>query len=518
MLKSKSIAMLTTETGGSMNQEINRKIQAGIEIMRADGASDLAIEQFVRVYKLALAGDTGYIEEKDIQALIDVPQYEQLPKHEYWSRGLQYLSKVEIIKLNGGLGTNMGLDVAKTLLPVKIENNFIYGQVVKENINFLDFIFRQVALDNVNLALMSSSRTKEGTLSYHQAKYYNLPVTTFIQNRVPKINANTMEPVDIAKYEDEGFNPPGHGEIYSVLTDQKLIDKWLAEGKEYLFISNGDNLSATLDPIILNYVVQKEIPFLMEVAERTPNDTKGGHLVNIKSAAGDWRLALRESAQVNPKDIDPQTDKTYGEDIHRHKYFNTNSIWINLRALKAVLVEYNNILPLALIRNGKTLNDGTKVYQLETAMGSAISVFKGAEAIVVPKRRFAPVKNCNDLLLYWSDIYEIYNKKFHLTINPHMNGRPLPIVILDDKYYKKYEDFKARIDIANPPSLLDCVRLEVKGDVRFGPGVRIVGEVIIDNTGESATPLVIENKTIKGQSGYKFVANNRDELMEEECL
>ena len=53
----------------------------------------------------------------------------------------------------------------------------------------------------------------------------------------------------------------------------------LAQGSKYLFVSNSDNLGATLDPK-LSYFAQSKAPFMMECCERTANDKKGGHLAS----------------------------------------------------------------------------------------------------------------------------------------------------------------------------------------------------------------------------------------------
>lgn len=96
---------------------------------------------------------------------------------------------------------------------------------------------------------------------------------------------------------------------------------------------------------------------------------------------------------------------------HRHKFFNTNNIWINLPKLAAKMDEAGGVMKLPLIKNKKTVNprDGTTtpVFQLETAMGSAIENFDDAAAIVVPRSRFAPVKTCNDLFTLRSDAYKV---------------------------------------------------------------------------------------------------------------
>ncbi len=63
----------------------------------------------------------------------------------------------------------------------------------------------------------------------------------------------------------------------------------------------------------------------LQVAERTAADKKGGHLCRRLS---DGRFMLRESAMC------PDDDKASFEDISKHKFFNTNNLWVNLPKLK----------------------------------------------------------------------------------------------------------------------------------------------------------------------------------------
>ena len=167
-------------------------------------------------------------------------------------------------------------------------------------------------------------------------------------------------------------------------------------------MANSDNLGAVLDPRILAWLRAEQIPFLMEVTDRTEADRKGGHLAKRRS---DGRLVLRETAQT------PEEDLEALQDITRHRYVNTNNLWVDLRALDAAMRERDGVLGLPMIRNEKTVDPTDKsspaVYQIETAMGAAIEVFEGARALRVPRTRFAPVKTTDDLLALRSDAYEL---------------------------------------------------------------------------------------------------------------
>src|SRR5438105_1204399 len=72
--------------------------------------------------------------------------------------------------------------------------------------------------------------------------------------------------------------PPGHGDIYTALVTSGMLDALLDAGYEHAFVSNSDNLGAVLDPRILAWFAAERIPFLMEVADRTEADRKGGHI------------------------------------------------------------------------------------------------------------------------------------------------------------------------------------------------------------------------------------------------
>jgi UTP--glucose-1-phosphate uridylyltransferase len=291
-----------------------------------------------------------------------------------------------------------------------------------------------------------------------------------MQNKVPKILQDTLAPAEWPADPDLEWNPPGHGEVYVALATSGMLDTLLDHGYEYMFLSNVDNLGATLDLGILGYVASEGVPFLMEVADRTEADRKGGHIARTRES----QLLLREIAQC------PEADLPAFQDIKRYKYFNTNNIWVNLRRLKALMAENNNVLKLPMIRNSKTVDpkdpSSPKVFQLETAMGAAIAVFAGAQVLRVDRDRFMPVKTCDDLLRLRSDVYSL-DEDYHI----HATGAGAPTVIaLDPRFYKRIDDFEARF-AGGAPSLRECERLAVEGDILFGGGVTCRGAVRVVN-------------------------------------
>lgn len=440
--------------------------------MTAAGMGDAAIRAFRRNYEALLRNETGLIPEATISSAEGLTSFETIAAT--GTPDVALLSQAVVIKLNGGLGTGMGLQGPKSLL------------AVRDGVNFLDLMVRQI-LDlrktsgaNVRLLLMNSFSTSGDTLA-HLEKYRanglaDAAEVELMQNQIPKIDAATLEPVSWPADPDHEWCPPGHGDLYPALVGSGWLDRLLAGGVKYAFVSNSDNLGAILDPAILTYFAKSGAPFLMEVTRRTAADRKGGHLAVRKS---DGRLLLREVAQC------PEDDVEFFQNIDRHQYFNTNSLWLRLDLLKEQLAADAGVLPLPMIRNNKTVDPRDKkspaVVQLEIAMGAAIECFEGATAIEVPRSRFAPVKTTADLLALRSDAYEVLDDG-QVRLAASRNGVP-PNIVLSDEY--KLVD---QLEPLGVPGLLRCQSLKVAGPVHFADGVVIDGDVEIRNSaGERKT-------------------------------
>ena len=442
-------------------------------LMQAEALPDLFIETFRHYYAQLVAGETGQIPESEISPVRGLPDAERLPA-DLARVGEAHLSQTVFIKLNGGLGTSMGLQKAKSLLPVK------------NGLTFLDIIARHAIYHGIPLVLMNSFNTRDDSLALlkqYPDLWGDIPLD-FVQHKAPKIRQDTLEPVSWPANPALAWAPPGHGDIYTALVTSGMLDTLLAYGCEYAFVSNSDNLGAALDTTILGYFAENRLPFMMEVADRTETDRKGGHLARRKR---DGQLLLRESAQC------PAGDKAAFQDISRHRYFNTNNLWFHLPTLKRVMDERNGILGLPMIRNRKTVDprdpDSTPVYQIETAMGSAIAVFEGAQALRVPRSRFSPVKTTNELLAVRSDAF-ILTEDYRVVLHSQREGQTV-VVDLDPKYYKLIDAFDVRFPYG-PPSLLHCDKLVVRGDVVFGKDIVLEGEVEIIN--EDPDPYIFDEE------------------------
>ena len=448
------------------------------EKMRQNGLPDAVIRSFSNYFERVRSGQTGLIPESSITSVTSLPDAEEFSSDTRLSAsGQAVLKQTVVLKLNGGLGTGMGLGRAKSLISVK------QGQ------SFLDIIARQALAQGTRQLFMNSFSTREDTLNalaVYPALASGIPLD-FLQHKVPKIAQSDLSPVSWPVNPEHEWCPPGHGDIYIALVTSGMLRKLLDEGYRYVFVSNADNLGAVMNTSILGYFASNDLPFLMEVTDRTEMDRKGGHL----ALSRDGQLILRESAQC------PEEDQAAFENISQHRYFNTNNLWLNLRALEGMMAATGNAPDLPMIRNCKTVDprddNSTPVYHLETAMGSAIGIFKGSAAVRVSRRRFAPVKNTSDLLAVRSDAYQL-TSDYRVVLHP--DCKQAPLVRLDNNYFKLIDDMESRFP-AGPPSLRNCESLQVSGDITFGRNVVIEGVVRL--TSPPGVPYRVEdNSRISG--------------------
>ena len=205
------------------------------------GVEKTAIDVFAHYYRLIQHGETGMIPESSIkpiemEALADV----EVPDE----TAADAIRTTVVIKLNGGLGTSMGMDRAKSLL------------CVRRGLSFLDVIARQVLhlrkeyQAPLPLIFMNSFRTSADTLAA-LARYQDLAVEglplEFLQNKEPKIRVDNLEPVSWTIDPELEWCPPGHGDIYTTLRSSGLLDQLIDAGFQRAFVSNSDNLGAVPD-------------------------------------------------------------------------------------------------------------------------------------------------------------------------------------------------------------------------------------------------------------------------------
>jgi len=455
-----------TAAGGPYDQGMSDEgLRLAREKMVAEGVDATAIEVFSHYYRLLESGETGMVPESsidplDMEALRDVAVDRD--------DAADAIGMTVVIKLNGGLGTSMGLDRAKSLLEVR------------DGLTFLDVIARQVLAvrrrHGVRLPLifMDSFRTREDTLealaTYPELPDAELPLD-FLQNKEPRLLAADLTPVSWPADPSLEWCPPGHGDLYTALRGTGLLDAMLDAGYTQVFVSNSDNLGAVPDPRVAGWFATSGAPFAIEAVRRTPSDRKGGHFALRRS---DGRIVLRETAQTLPEDAEALRD------LGRHRFASTNNLWFDLRAMAAELDRCQGILGLSMIKNTKTVDPADpstpEVVQIETAMGAAIEIFDGARTIEVDRNRFVPVKTTNDLMVLRSDCYRLDEDAVL-----HQVPEAIPFVDLS-KEYKLVGEFARRFP-EGVPSLQGARSLRVQGDWTFGAGVTVVGDATVGPEG-----------------------------------
>ncbi|CAN7005654.1 unnamed protein product [Brassica rapa subsp. trilocularis] len=360
-----------------------------------DGLKEMSDNErsgFINLVSRYLSGEAQHIEWSKIQTPTDeivVPYDKMANVSEDASETKYLLDKLVVLKLNGGLGTTMGCTGPKSVIEVR------------DGLTFLDLIVIQIEnLNNkygckVPLVLMNSFNTHDDTQKIVE-KYTNsnVDIHTFNQSKYPRVVADEFVPwPSKGKTDKDGWYPPGHGDVFPSLMNSGKLDAFISQGKEYVFVANSDNLGAVVDLKILKHLIQNKNEYCMEVTPKTLADVKGGTLISYEG-----KVQLLEIAQV------PDEHVNEFKSIEKFKIFNTNNLWVNLKAIKK-LVEAD-ALKMEIIPNPKEV-DGVKVLQLETAAGAAIRFFENAIGVNVPRSRFLPVKATSDLLLVQSDLYTL---------------------------------------------------------------------------------------------------------------
>ncbi|KAL2685446.1 putative UTP--glucose-1-phosphate uridylyltransferase [[Neocosmospora] mangrovei] len=410
-----------------------------------------------------------------------VVDYEDLANTE----SVQFLNKLAVLKLNGGLGTSMGCVGPKSVIEVR------------DGMSFLDLSVRQIEFlnrtydVNVPFILMNSFNTNDDTAAIIK-KYegHNVDILTFNQSRYPRIYKDSLLPVP--KSFDSSINewyPPGHGDVFESLYNSGILDKLLERGIEIIFLSNVDNLGAVVDLRILQHMMETNAEYIMELTNKTKADVKGGTIIDYEGS-----VRLLEIAQV------PKEHVNEFKSIKKFKYFNTNNIWLNLKAIKRVVE--NDELEMEIIPNGKTIPGDKKgesdvsIIQLETAVGAAIRHFNNAHGVNVPRRRFLPVKTCSDLMLVKSDLYTLKHGQLQMSAARFGDA---PLIKLGGDF-KKVSDFQKRIP--SIPKVLELDHLTITGAVNLGRGVTLKGTVIIVATEGSTIDIppgsILENVVVQG--------------------
>eukprot|EP00421_Protoceratium_reticulatum_P024007 CAMPEP_0168477736 /NCGR_PEP_ID=MMETSP0228-20121227/62572_1 /TAXON_ID=133427 /ORGANISM="Protoceratium reticulatum, Strain CCCM 535 (=CCMP 1889)" /LENGTH=309 /DNA_ID=CAMNT_0008493927 /DNA_START=9 /DNA_END=934 /DNA_ORIENTATION=- len=303
----------TSASGAKGNERANKLWPAFEGKLKAEGLSEAAIAAFRYNFFVLASGKDTMIPERSITPAKSIPELEKLEI----KPDPALLKSTVMLKLNGGLGTGMGLDKAKSLLEVTGGNTFL--DLIALQVKSM----RETFETDLSFLLMNSFSTSADTLAF-LAKYPDLGTGSdleFVQNKAPKVTEADLTPASWPQEPSHEWCPPGHGDLYPAMLGSGTLDKLLSKGFKYMFVSNSDNLGAVMDLTLLTHFAQSKAPFMMEVASRTEADKKGGHLACDAKTGG---LLLRESAQC------PEEDEKEFQNVSKHAYFNTNNLWVDL--------------------------------------------------------------------------------------------------------------------------------------------------------------------------------------------
>ena len=426
-----------------------------IDKARQHGVSEWGVRDMAVALARYLKGDRGLIDLLDTQPIslsacrdlagLD-PRYHRIGE---WA-----LSQLVCIKLNGGLGTTMGCRGPKSLVPMDGTRRFI--DMVMAQLQ----AWRLATGAPLPMVLLNSFYTMRDTMAA-----VTLPhVVSLMQHQVPRLRADSGEPFEYPADPSAEWNPPGHGDLFHSLYASGQLDRWVRDGFRYAFVSNIDNVAATIDPALLGYMIDSQWDMMMEVTPKCPQDRKGGSVAMING-----RLSLLERSQVPPA-------QWHLLDRHdAYPWFNTNSIWVDLRALATYIRQAPLTLPLLV--NPKTVH-GQAVVQLETAMGSAIAALNRTGLVSVGRHRFLPVKTTADLVVLRSNCV---TKQADGTVS----WQDLPVVSLSSDY-NQMDALSTFMPCL--PDLSAAQSLQVNGPVSFHHPWAVQGSVTIHNPSSDVVP------------------------------
>jgi len=410
--------------------------------------------------------------ENDKESKYVCVDYNSIPEcPEDYNLTHELLNKIAVLKLNGGLGTTMGCRGPKSVIEVR------------DRLTFLDLSVKQVEFLNtkygvdVPLILMNSFNTESATERI-LSKYadHNLKIFTFTQHYFPCIDKQTMSPIPtgpITKETEDQWYPPGHGNVYQSLVDSGLLEKLLGQGKEYIFISNIDNLGATVDLNILYEIMCTDKEFCMEVTKREKQDIAGGCLFEYMG-----KPKLFEQRSMPQKDWEHLRSLATASQFGI--MFNTNNLWVNIRSLNRLALEDKILLDVLLRESLREReierSEGKILLQFETAAGGAIEFFDNSFIVYVPRKRFLPVKTTDDLFAVQSDLFAV--KHGSLSLRKERKGMIAVPTVKLGAHFRTVDAYLKRLP-NGVPDVLGLEHLTVSGNVYFGEDVVLKGTVII---------------------------------------
>jgi UTP--glucose-1-phosphate uridylyltransferase len=285
--------------------------------------------------------------------------------------------RVGAVVLAGGMATRFGGEV-KASVEALPGHTFLELKLCD-----LSNAAERAGVDALPVALMTSFATDEAVRAMvREVAAPRLAVECFAQSIAVRLT-----PSGDVFHEDSGepsLYAPGHGDLTSSLRRSGVLGRFRERGGEVLFMSNVDNLGATLDAGIIGAHLESGAEVTVECAEKEPGD-KGGAPARV-----DGKLQIVESFRF------PE-----GFDQDRIPVFNTNTLVLDAAAI-------DRDFDLTWFAVTKEV-DGRPAVQLERLVGELTAFLEAAFLRVDrtgPDGRFLPVKDPAELAKRQPDIRE----------------------------------------------------------------------------------------------------------------
>lgn len=287
-------------------------------------------------------------------------------------RGEEAIARGELafVVMAGGMATRMGgvvkalVDVfpQRTFLDLRLEENTAYA--AKRGWGTIPLFLMTSAATNAPIReALARARARAPVSTEH--------VRTFSQFLSLRLSGEGR------LFRDEAGNvspyATGHGDLVDALVRAQLLPEFKPK---YVWITNLDNLGASVDAAMLGHFIERECPVLVEVCDKAPGD-RGGIPVRV-----DGKVQILEEFRL-PPDFDPQTVSV----------FNTNSFLVRAEKL------LGPTLPWTYFEVEKKVG-GSPAIQFERLL-QEISAHWDTQCLRVPRTgaesRFLPVKDFPEL-------------------------------------------------------------------------------------------------------------------------
>mmetsp|Transcript_34515 Transcript_34515/g.97355 ORF Transcript_34515/g.97355 Transcript_34515/m.97355 type:complete len:486 (-) Transcript_34515:221-1678(-) len=426
----------------------------------------------------------GYIDGKPVEEVITKAEplkslATYVPRNVEPAEGKLTLSKLALVKLNGGMGSRMGCKYSKSSIEIGSGKSML--DVAVEHVGKMNSKYGT----SLGLYLMSSFYTHEETQKIlTKYKDVGFPIESFLQHRLPRIRRDgNLAPADPSA-SAAAWSPTGSADVFQCLISSGIAQRLLDSGVEAIFVSDVDNLGATMDPALAADFLASPHDVLMEVVDRRQTDKTSSGVVSI----GGTLRYVEFSSFTNSKEV--------AEIARQSGNVWCNSCWFKLKAL----VELEGSGKLAKAEVTPTIADARghgPCLQLERLLGVTLALFDNRGTVRVPQSRLLKIKTTEDLFLAQSNLYE--NHDGVLQVSPKRQYPTLPLVKFGSHHHH-IGHYNARF--GNLPDILELDHLTISGDVSMGKGCVLKGTVIIiAEPGEKIfipPGTILENKIVSG--------------------